>query len=194
MALKLAGQRFGRLTVLSRAKTERRSRGFQWTCLCDCGNKKIITAKGLSRGTTKSCGCLHREMATKYPQFPPAFNNLFGSRRAEALRRGREFYLTREECFVLASSNCYYCGSKPGQIVSCGKKKNNQYPYTFISNGIDRVDNNIGYTSTNSVACCKVCNRAKNTMTKQDFLIWVNRISIYQNNNIEPGLSAGLLF
>ena len=52
----LTGQRFGKLTVLKYAGSNR-SRS-QWLCECDCGNKTIVNQMELSRGDTLSCGCL----------------------------------------------------------------------------------------------------------------------------------------
>ncbi len=58
--LDLAGQRFGRLTVLTPAGTNRRH-GATWTCRCDCGNETVVDARNLRAGNTKSCGCLKAE-------------------------------------------------------------------------------------------------------------------------------------
>ena len=55
----LIGQRFGRLTVVSRA--ENKCGRTNWNCKCDCGNERDILAINLTRGFTKSCGCLHNE-------------------------------------------------------------------------------------------------------------------------------------
>ena len=55
----LIGQRFGRLTVVSKA--ESKCGRTTWHCKCDCGNKRDILAINLTRGFTKSCGCLHNE-------------------------------------------------------------------------------------------------------------------------------------
>lgn len=61
----LTGERFGRLTVVSRAETyvspNRKYRASQWNCLCDCGNKCTVNVHALRKGKTKSCGCLHEE-------------------------------------------------------------------------------------------------------------------------------------
>ena len=59
----LAGQRFGRLSVLSRS--ENQDKRTMWLCACDCGNKKVIMAHGLRDGRILSCGCLQKEMARK---------------------------------------------------------------------------------------------------------------------------------
>lgn len=57
------GERFGRLTVISYAGKEK---GFHmWECICDCGKTKIVRENSLKIGNTSSCGCLHKEIATR---------------------------------------------------------------------------------------------------------------------------------
>jgi hypothetical protein len=56
----LTNQVFGRLTVLARA--ESKARQTRWLCRCDCGVESTVAAKDLQRGTTRSCGCLQREL------------------------------------------------------------------------------------------------------------------------------------
>ena len=46
-------------------------------------------------------------------------------------------------------------------------------------NGIDRIDSNIGYTKENSVSCCKFCNTAKSTMSRDEFLKWIKKVYEY---------------
>lgn len=58
----LTGQKFGRLTVLSKTN-KRQHRYIVWLCQCDCGNIKEINGKHLRSGRIKSCGCLQRELA-----------------------------------------------------------------------------------------------------------------------------------
>ena len=61
----LTGQRFGRLTVIERAEDYILSSGrklIQWLCKCDCGNEVIVYGNGLKNKSTKSCGCLNREL------------------------------------------------------------------------------------------------------------------------------------
>jgi len=52
----LTGQKFGRLTVVSRAGSNKGRA--TWDCICICGNRKIISGKNLLNGITRSCGCL----------------------------------------------------------------------------------------------------------------------------------------
>lgn len=56
----LTGRRFGRLKVVSYAGRNRH-RQIIWLCLCDCGNETAVYRGSLTRGLTKSCGCLHDE-------------------------------------------------------------------------------------------------------------------------------------
>lgn len=60
----LTGQRFGRLTVLERAKNDKLGRA-RWLCRCDCGKEKIVSGTNLRSGQTRSCGCLSKEMSVK---------------------------------------------------------------------------------------------------------------------------------
>lgn len=57
--LDLAGKKFGRLTVESYFSTENGKA--RWLCSCVCGKKSITTSMHLTRGKTKSCGCLQIE-------------------------------------------------------------------------------------------------------------------------------------
>jgi hypothetical protein len=60
----LCGQKFGRLTVkyiagyrIFNGKPHIK----QYSCLCDCGNQKIINRNSIVAKTTISCGCFHKE-------------------------------------------------------------------------------------------------------------------------------------
>lgn len=64
----LTGKKFGRLTVLGRADDYIPPCGspkVRWRCLCDCGNETIIVGAYLRNGTSKSCGCLQRELLSE---------------------------------------------------------------------------------------------------------------------------------
>ncbi len=57
----LTGKKFGKLTVLSKSRNI--GKNVSWTCVCDCGNKRDVISNNLTRGHTKSCGCLRAEKA-----------------------------------------------------------------------------------------------------------------------------------
>lgn len=56
------GRRYGRLVIVGYAA----SRNWKRYCVvkCDCGIEKIVQGDKLRRGSTRSCGCLKREMNT----------------------------------------------------------------------------------------------------------------------------------
>lgn len=66
----LTNKKFGRLTVISFNRIEKK-RTF-WNCICICGREKIVNGNSLLLGRTKSCGCLRKEMICK--------NNIYHSR------------------------------------------------------------------------------------------------------------------
>lgn len=54
------GQRFGKLVVLERSST-RKYGSLCWSCICDCGNPKLVTGTHLGQGFVQSCGCIRIE-------------------------------------------------------------------------------------------------------------------------------------
>ena len=56
--LNLEGKSFGRWTVISR------SHDLLWLCECSCGIMKEVNYQNLFHGVSKSCGCLHKELAS----------------------------------------------------------------------------------------------------------------------------------
>lgn len=64
--LDLTGLIFGRLTVLNEAEPQVSASGqkrIMWNCKCECGNYTVVSGAGLRSGSTKSCGCLQKELA-----------------------------------------------------------------------------------------------------------------------------------
>jgi len=185
------GMRYGRLKVISQQGKEKRGK-YLWLCKCDCGNKKIVVGDNLSSGKSKSCGCLKEEfLAKKGNQF-----GLYKDRELAMLRvqyshlkrrhtqnKMRGDIMDFENFRKLSKSPCKYCGLKYSKIIEDRqnetKKGKLNSRHILKINGIDRVNNNIGYTNKNSVSCCKVCNFAKHTQTKKDFYKWVKKIYEY---------------
>lgn len=58
-ALDLTGQRFGKLTVINRAKNGKNGNA-RWNCVCDCGKTVIVPSYNLRSGKTQSCGCIRK--------------------------------------------------------------------------------------------------------------------------------------
>ncbi len=67
----------------------------------------------------------------------------------------------------LIESSCYYCYNVCSNLLNVRNK------YIMPYNGIDRINNNLGYSKDNVVSCCKICNRAKDKMSQDDFYRWL---------------------
>jgi len=58
----ITGQKFGRLTAIKFIDSTRDYR-YKWECLCECGNKTIVSKSKLKNKWTQSCGCLQKDRA-----------------------------------------------------------------------------------------------------------------------------------
>lgn len=116
------------------------------------------------------------------PDGVAAYRSLYGVYRDGAKRRRHSFLLTFEEFKQLTAGNCHYCGAPPAQRY---KNKKNLTYCTY--NGVDRVDNEVGYELDNCVTCCGVCNKLKGTLDTQAFLAAVERIHRYQAKDSQDG-------
>lgn len=58
----LSGQKFGLLTVTRLADPI--GGHTTWECVCDCGAKTTTRSSSLTRGSTRSCGCLQKKVAS----------------------------------------------------------------------------------------------------------------------------------
>src|SRR5574344_2563436 len=56
MTTNIAGQRFGKLTVIKFSKIDNHHHSC-WLCRCDCGNTHLVSLPNLKSGRTLSCGC-----------------------------------------------------------------------------------------------------------------------------------------
>jgi hypothetical protein len=161
----LRGKVFGRLRVM-KFDGYRRFKGGQnrpngasrgmWLCQCECGNTTIVETSSLTTGNAKSCGCLqrHRASEAKTGTIPKSrlrlgeseMRRTFRNCRRTALKKGFAFELDVETFHRITRSNCHYCGAEPAGFSKTGRAFG---PY--VHNGIDRVNNNLGYLMSNCV-------------------------------------------
>lgn len=168
----LTGQRFGKLIVLRRVKSNKR--GARWLCLCDCGKKGIRDSWTLQVGQSKSCGCSRYEKWTQPFGIASARAILRGYQR-RAKRSGRSWRLSEKQFYFLTAQNCAYCGREP-----IAKNDHGRYNGAKPYNGIDRLNNKVGYVFRNCVPCCAPCNYAKGRLSFDSFLDVVKRVYEFQ--------------
>lgn len=163
--LNLENQKFNKLLVLSLSHTDNKHQTV-WNCVCDCGNLIKVRGTALKTNNTTSCGC-----NAKFAKGESNFNRLYYQYNLKAKKRKYSFELTKEEFKKLVTDVCFYCARKPKQVIKAKKHHGD-----FIYNGVDRVNNKQGYTIDNVVSCCKICNRAKQTLTVEEFKNWIKEI------------------
>jgi len=164
----LLNKRFGNLIVIS--EKEHTPRGIVWFCKCDCGGEKNVLGVNLRKNNgTRSCGCIaksnlllrNKQALSKTPWLMEM--NIY---KKQASKRNLSFDLIVDDFVKLITSVCDYCGAEPSKqmrSVELRKKK-------ILKLGIDRIDSNVGYTSSNCVSCCSSCNYAKGNKDVVEFL------------------------
>lgn len=101
--------------------------------------------------------------------YSDSFSNYTGTpyssykRRAE--KRSLPFEISEEFFMSITGQPCYLCGKKTSH--------NHR-------NGIDRVDNAMGYTETNSKPCCGGCNYMKNAFSLDTWFVHLQAIHHHQ--------------
>jgi len=178
-------KKYGRLTVIKEYKTRTKSGRSQrrFLCLCDCGKETDVEKGKILAGITKSCGCLREETYKKWADNrrlgfgESAMNQVYGVYKKSAVIRGHEFLLTKDDFLEIVTKPCIYCGSSLSNMLD---KKDGYGSFKYT--GIDRYDNNLGYTKENSVPCCSICNRIKTNLSI-DFM-YNHLQKIIKNHNI----------
>ncbi len=167
--LDLTNQRFGKLVVLNQSNVKY-SDGIRWVCNCDCGKIAIVRTNHLRNGRTNSCGCLYKKYSAT---FESAYIGYFNNYMVGAKNRNIEFRLTFEQFVSIIEKSCYYCGTTDNVIrITIGIQKG----LKAIANGVDRVNNTLGYTVDNCVPACAMCNYMKRDYTIEQFLTHITKI------------------
>lgn len=167
----LSGRIFGRWIVSSVFEVrvlKNRKRVTFWKCRCSCGIEKFVRSAQLVFGVStgcKACGTFRK------PEGVSARNAGIGRYKQEARERNLSWDLSDEFFFKVTAENCYYCDASPNNVIRLPHGNGD-----FVYNGIDRIDNCRGYEIDNVVPCCRKCNRAKDVMSREDFLSWIERI------------------
>jgi len=182
--------RYWHLLVVKHAWKDKRNKHL-WLCKCDCGNEKVVVGDNLSSRKSKSCGCLKRDFLARngnqYGLYEDREIALLKVQYSHLKRRNRKMgfidIIDFDTFKSLSKSHCKYCGLEYSKEIEDrlneSKRSKRLSDYILICNGIDRIDNNKGYTNDNSVSCCKYCNFAKHTMSEHDFYKWIKRVYEY---------------
>lgn len=133
----LTGLKFNKLLVVGYTYHNDK---IYWKCLCDCGMPTEVYGSKLKAGTTKSCGCWHRERARK-------------SLTTHGMKHTRTYRIWWRMVTRVTNPNDadYHRYGKLGMADSWRKFENFYADMGEVSEGLslERVDNDRGYFPDN---------------------------------------------
>lgn len=146
----ISGMKFGRLTVIERATdfvSKRGNKSSAYLCKCECGKYVVVRTSDLKDGTTKSCGCLRKEMMS-------------GKQFVHGKRHERIYSIysdMKKRCYNSKYKEFYLYGGRGIKICDewIGEHGFENFYEWSLENGyspnlsIDRINTNKGYSPEN---------------------------------------------
>lgn len=170
----LTGRVFGKLTVVGFSGKSNNKKRFTWSCRCECGGTRIVETSSLNNGKARDCGCVgrsseFRRSKARHKGWGEALRNkVLDWYKRNARNRSLSVEISDDRFFELFSERCFYCGCYPSKTIT------HRSAYgSFTYNGVDRLDNSIGYVDGNVVPCCAECNYKKGDQHFDSFSKWV---------------------
>lgn len=163
---------YGRWRVESRV--ENSTRKVHARCL-DCNKVYVVDLYGLRRKDRPNIRCqsCNNKLISANNRLAPGLAlvryTLHEYKKAASFR-GYSWELSGEIFQDLIFGKCYFCGCEPNRMVE------NSWD-SILVNGIDRLDNSLGYQEGNVVTCCKDCNYAKRAMSAKEFINLCRRVT-----------------
>ncbi len=194
----LLGQRFGRLTVVSRVLLERKMRA-TWSCQCDCGNQLKVTGKSLRSSNTQSCGCLKRDtVARLHKTHGESKKAYYQNWKAMMMRCYNANSTSYPEYGGRGIKVCEFLRATPSNLLLLlGERPQGRFT-------IDRISSKLHYTCGQCSECLK-CGYTKNvrwaTYATQNRNHSRNRLITFEGKTqcltdwaTEKGIKPGTLF
>ena len=148
--------------------------------MCECGRTKEVQLNNVMSGRSVCCGfnpCkIPHNKNNRNPE--TTYNSLYYAYTKGALKRGLTFELTKDQFKSFLHLNCDYCGSEPSNVYEIKNSKTGEIRagVRLVYNGIDRIDNNVGYVYNNCISCCGTCNGMKHAHGSEFFLHHIKKI------------------
>lgn len=144
---------------------------------CSCGKISSGTATYINKRlkrfeVNKYSACVNcsNNLKKQFSKEEDDFKVVFNSYKRRAKNINKPFLLSLNDVKKLITDDCHYCGD------SCKNSRINSKKERIYYNGIDRINSNEGYTITNTLPCCKLCNYSKHTQSYEEFLERIKKI------------------
>lgn len=173
----LTGQRFGRWTVIRDSGKRNKSGAVLWECECDCssGVTHLIPSASLNNESSKSCGCLHREISAKLMSKTMKKYNKYDISNSNYgighTFKGEEFYFDLED-YDLIKDHCWFL-NKGGYVCTNIRdvNKNNTIilMHRLVMNCVDdkvSVDHINHMTNDNRKSNLRIATQSQNLMNQ----------------------------
>ncbi len=164
----IAGRKFGRLLVLSRAGNCKHGNAM-WNCICDCGTVGVFKGRNLKIGKTKSCGCwlLEQRRSPKkhgHTSRTKGTSSEYGAWKAMRQRCENPNNPSWKDYGERGITVCERWQSFANFIQDMGRK-----PSPNLS--LERVHNDSGYEKGN---CVWACRGVQNRNTRRNIILTFN--------------------
>ncbi len=178
----LTGQKFGKLTVLCRAKdyiSPSGHKSIKWECKCDCKNTCFVIGHSLIRNNAKQC----EECKYKSRQLNGYISSNFFCRiRHNAKIRNIYFdsEINREylwDLFLKQNKKCALSGL-PIHFSQTSRKKTSD---NWSTSSLDRINSSKGYIKDNIQWLHKDINNMKWDLNQKEFIKFCKKIWRYNN-------------
>lgn len=145
------------------------TKGYTTDNCVGCCKKCNFIKKSLDAHTfIKRCmhiACVHGGEGSEYPEvWRDSKSVSYKSYKERAFKKQLDFHLSEDNFYDLTHSMCGYCYKKSG---------------VRHLNGIDRKDNNKGYTADNVITCCAECNQMKSDLEHDEFILHCKKVASY---------------
>lgn len=144
---------------------------------CKCG-KILAKTIGNMKRVNKCSNCQH--VSQRSAKSEAGLSLLYAQYRNKAKIKNRSFNISKKRFKILTLSDCFYCGIKPAHVMKSHSASLEAAQHgAYVYNGLDRIDNKLGYTKKNVVPCCEQCNRGKLDYSQEEFLNWAKRLYLH---------------